>query len=89
MASLTINGLEDRVLERLREQARQRNLSLDALVRQILARSVGLEPEPPAYSDLNHLAGSWTAKDAAEFLESTRPFREIDEGHWRRGTGRS
>ncbi len=83
MASLTIKKIEDRVLDRLREQARQRKLSLNAYIRQLLTRSAGLEPGMQAFSDLTPLAGSWTAEEEAEFLEHTRSFRQIDEDLWR------
>ena len=83
MASLTIEKVEERVLERLREQARQRKLSLNAYIRQILARHAGLECGLQAFSDLTVLAGSWTSEEEAEFLEHTRSFRQIDEDLWR------
>ncbi len=83
MASLTIKQLERALLDRLRDQAKKRNLSLNAYVRQLLARCVGLEPGMETFTDLSELPGSWNAEDEEEFLEHTRPFREIDEELWR------
>jgi hypothetical protein len=83
MASLTLKQLDPALLERLKELARKQNLSLNAFLRQLLARFAGLEPGMETHTDLNELAGSWTAKDEQEFLDRTRPFREIDEELWR------
>lgn len=83
MASLTIKKIDDLLLERLRELSRKRGQSLNALVRDLLARSVGLEPGVETYADLSDLAGSWTEADEREFLANTRPFREVDEELWR------
>ena len=83
MASLTIKKIDEVLLDRLREQARQRGQSLNRFVRELLARSVGLAPGVEAYRDLSSLAGSWSEEDEQEFLENTRPLREIDETLWR------
>lgn len=32
---------------------------------------------------LEQLAGTWTETDELEFLENTKPFREIDESLWK------
>ena len=82
MASLTLKGLEPALLERLKQQAGRRGLSLNAFARQLLARSVGLGDPMTAYDDLDHLAGSWSAAQLAEFRENTRPFGEIDPELW-------
>jgi plasmid stability protein len=83
MPSLTIKQLDQRLLERLREQASRRDLSLNAFVRQILARAVGYDTGAQVHSDLSDLAGTWSDRDEQEFLESIRPLREIDESLWR------
>ena len=81
--SLTIKQIDDRLLRRLREQARKRNLSLNAYVRELLARSVGLEPGVETFTDLSDLAGCWSEEEAQEFRINTEPFNKIDEDLWR------
>lgn len=83
MASLTVKQLSDQLLDRLRSQAKKRNLSLNSFVKDVLAQSVGLTPGLREYKDLSDLAGSWTEDEARELERNTRPFREIDEELWR------
>lgn len=37
----------------------------------------------PLHTDLDTLAGSWTADDIAEFERATAEFEHIDESLWR------
>jgi hypothetical protein len=83
MVNLTLKKLDPALLARLKEQARKQNQSLNSFVRQLLTRCVGLEPGLVTHTDLSYLAGSWTREDEQEFLDHTRPFREIDEDLWR------
>jgi len=71
--SLTVKKIEDTLLERLREQARRRNVSLNSFVRDLLARAVGYEQGMQAHTDLSNLAGSWSEEDEREFQDHTRP----------------
>ncbi len=35
------------------------------------------------YDDLDHLAGTWSKKDAAEFERATAVFGKVDEDLWK------
>jgi hypothetical protein len=35
------------------------------------------------YDDLDHLAGTWSVKDAAEFERVTAVFEKVDEEMWK------
>jgi len=35
------------------------------------------------YTDLDHLAGTWSAEDAAEFERNTAAFETVDEAMWK------
>ena len=83
MASLTIKQIDEGLLRRLREQAKRKNQSMNAFVRDLLGRAVGFHPGMTVHDDLRGLAGVWSDADQREFDEATRPFREIDEGLWR------
>ena len=83
MASLTIKNLGERVLERLRAQARKKRISLNAYVRALLAHSVGLEPRLEKFTELSDLAGTWSEQDSKEFEANTERLREVDESMWR------
>ena len=82
MANLTIKQIEERVLKRLRAQARKRELSVNAYVKEILSKVVGLDPGMTTYTDLSDLAGSWSAEEAEEFRRNTELFSQIDEELW-------
>lgn len=35
------------------------------------------------YSDLDELAGTWSEEEAAEFLDATADFNQIDHSLWK------
>ncbi len=39
--------------------------------------------ENAVYDDLDHLAGTWSARDAAEFEAATAVFEKVDENMWK------
>jgi len=82
MANITVKQMSPQLLERLRSQARKRKISLNLLVKEILAQGVGLSEGARVFNDLSDLAGSWTEEEAREFEKNTRPFREIDAELW-------
>jgi hypothetical protein len=83
MANLTIKQIDERVLDRLRAQARKRNLSLNAYLKDVLARLIGLQPGVKTYTDLSDLAGCWSEEEAEEFGRNTEQFTRIDEELWK------
>ena len=76
MTTMSVQGLDDRVLARLQNQADQEGSSLNSLVLRLLqgaGRSVqnhSLEK----FDDLDALAGSWSNEDAAAFASCTPAF---------------
>lgn len=85
MAQLTVRDVDERLGEALKREAEARGMSVNRLVLQLLRESVGLAPstEPAAYTDLDHLAGTWSDKDAAEFERLLAGQRSVDESLWR------
>lgn len=51
----------------------------------LLRQSLGLEKRKRSvtYSDLDHLAGTWSKEDAAEFEQNTAVFERVDEEMWK------
>ena len=35
------------------------------------------------YSDLDHLAGTWSTQDSDDFLSATAVFEKVDEDMWK------
>lgn len=84
MTQLTVRDVDERLGEALRREAEARGLSVNRLVLQLLRESVGLSAhkEPPVFSDLDYLAGTWSAEEAAELEPHLSAQRRIDTDLW-------
>jgi hypothetical protein len=85
MTQLTIRGVDERLGDALKREAKRRGDSVNRLVLELLREGVGQSPgqAPAIYTDLDHLAGTWSEEDAAEFSRYLTPQRAIDEELWR------
>jgi len=86
MASMSIRGLDDHLLGRLKRQAEEEGSSLNSFVLRLLQR-IG-EDSPASgrlrkFDDLDALAGTWSEEEAQDFERHTAPFAEVDETLWR------
>lgn len=79
---LTIRNVSPRLAARLEAERRRTGASLNKTVLALLERSLGLAEEP-FDNGLAALAGTWSAKDLAEFERNTASFSRIDEDMWR------
>ena len=85
MATMSIRGLDDKVLARLKRQAEQEGGSLNSLVLRLL-QNVGAPAQLNAlkkFDDLDALAGTWSEEEAQAFERNTAAFAEIDEALWK------
>ncbi len=55
----TIRGVGRSLHGSLRRRAKDRGMSLNTLILDVLAREAGIQGERPVYSDLDALVGSW------------------------------
>lgn len=86
MATLSIRGLDEKTAKILKDQARRSGRSVNLQVLELIRKGLGLTAPGAgshAYTDLDHLAGTWSAKDAKEFAQRTEAFEAIDEELWR------
>ncbi|RNC67436.1 MAG: hypothetical protein ED859_14475 [Desulfuromonadales bacterium] len=85
MATMTVRGIDDTISGALKEKARKEDTSVNALVLRLLRESLGIEKKRRnvLYDDLDHLAGTWTAQDLAEFERATAVFEKVDEDMWK------
>lgn len=85
MANLSLRGLDEEIKERLTSEARQRSMSVNALLLELIRRSVGLggDNDRPCFHDLDELAGTWSADDAADFSAATAMFSAVDDDLWK------
>ncbi len=81
---LTIRNVDERLGQALRREAKRRGTSMNRLALQLLRDGLGQSsPEDTAlFDDLDHLAGTWSAEEEAEFRQNLSPQRVIDEELW-------
>jgi plasmid stability protein len=82
---MTLRGVDDTVAAALKERARREETSVNAVMLRILRESLGLEKKKrtAVYTDLDHLAGTWSDEDAAAFANATAVFEKVDEEMWK------
>lgn len=85
MSQLTLRDVDEHLSVALKREAQRRGISVNRLVLQLLREAVGQAPAraPLPYTDLDHLAGTWSAEDEAEFAFHLSAQRVIDEKLWR------
>jgi hypothetical protein len=85
-ASITINNLEEKALDRHRAEAKQRGLDAADLAGEVLNRVLTVpvvEPSSRSGDTLRTLAGTWSEAEAEEFLAAIADFERIDEDLWK------
>jgi plasmid stability protein len=85
MSTMTLRGVDETIAGALKEKARREDTSVNAVMLRILKESLGIEKKKRTivYNDLDHLAGTWSARDAAEFESATAVFEKVDEDMWK------
>ncbi len=84
MKPLTLRNVPPDVERAIRRRARERGLSLNKAIITLLEGDEGTHARRKGvvYHDLDYLAGTWSAKDAAEFDAALEEQRRIDEELW-------
>jgi plasmid stability protein len=86
MATMSVRGLDDKVLAQLKRQAEREGSSLNTLVVRLLQGQAsgqrGKQPQP-VFDDLDALAGTWSNAQARALERDTAPFREVDPALWK------
>ena len=84
MTTMSIRGIDDEVLGRLKQQAAHERTSLNSLVLRLL-QGDGAQKIQKAqkFDDLDSLAGTWSDDDAQAFMQATADFDELDPALWK------
>ena len=77
----TVRGVSRNLDDRVREEARRYDVSMNAMLLDALARGLGAGAEPVENNDMDDLAGTWIEDDA--FDEAVAAFQSVDEALWR------
>lgn len=80
MANLSLRGLDEATLSRIRSRARQLKLSVNRLIVETLRRHYAGAARPR--DQIDELAGTWSKREYDEFIAATKPFSEIDAELW-------
>lgn len=85
MTTMTLRGIDDRTATALKKRARHEGTSVNTLTLRLLRQSLGLDKprRDTVHTDLDHLAGTWSAADAEEFTQAIAIFDTIDEAMWK------
>lgn len=86
MDQLTVRGFDPQLERRLRELAREREISLNRAALLLLRRGAGLE-QPSGVtgaveSALDSFVGVWSESDEREFLASLEGLEQVDPDLW-------
>lgn len=81
MANISVRGLDDARLERLKQEARGEGVSLNRKVLQVLQGSTAA-PGSDGHHDLDALIGAWNQDDSEAFSAAVSPFEAIDPALW-------
>ena len=85
MNNIHLRGLDNQLIQRLKQTAADQNTSVNTLVLKILKQNLGLTQQykTTTYHDLDKLAGTWTSREAKEFMSKISDFEQIDEELWK------
>jgi len=86
MTVISIRGIDERAIFRLKQQAEVEGASLNSLVVRVLETVAGVRAankQAQQFDDLNALQGTWSQGDADEFVSATGDFSAIDSGMWK------
>jgi hypothetical protein len=81
--SFTIHDIDEKLDNRLSEQARISGKSKNKLVKELLAQAVGLSTEEGFADDYREFCGLWLGEGAADFEAVQFENDRIDEEDWR------
>ena len=86
MATMSIRGLDEKTARILKDHARRSGKSVNLQIVELIHKGLGLT-SPGAgraeHTDLDHLAGTWSAEEAKAFARRTAAFETVDEELWK------
>ena len=85
MSSITIHKMDDYLAKELKRKAKSEKVSVNAMVKQLLAEALGLKvsKEPPHKSEFAAFSGVWSAADVKEFETKTADMNSVNPEDWR------
>ncbi len=82
MKALTIRNVDPRLARALERETNRRATSLNQTVIELLRQALGVESGSRRSNGMRKLAGSWSARDLADFEARTKMFGDVDPELW-------
>lgn len=82
MSSFTIHSVDEELNRRLSEEAMRRKTSKNKLVKDLLARSLGMRTEGKLYDDYREFCGLWSEQESKEFDARQEDNSRVDPEEW-------
>jgi len=85
MKAITLRNIPPSLGRAIEKRAADERISLNRAVLQMLSEGLGIdmrERREVVHRDLDHLAGAWSAAEAAEFEATLSDQRRIDPELW-------
>lgn len=82
MSSLTIHALDSGLDVRLTQEARRARKSKNALVKELLARALGLPVQGELADDYREFCGLWSSGELADFQAGQAGNAAVDPADW-------
>ena len=84
MKTISLRGLDDELVTAVERRAHEDHASINATLLCLLREATALNrpKRHRVYSDLDHLAGTWSDEEKREFEQNTAEFEQIDEEMW-------
>ncbi len=82
---MTIHKIDDHVLEAIKALAEKNGESINATIKGLLSRVVGVESgggSDPEKSGYRRFLGRWSSGEAEAFERATEEFSKVDAGDW-------
>jgi len=85
MNQVTLRGIDDEVEKKIRRMAREKGTSINKVILDLIHQQAGTKHKRKEVvsESLRKLAGTWTKKQAADFMDSIRSCEQIDEAIWK------
>jgi hypothetical protein len=85
MKAMTIRGIDEPTLKAIKERAKKEGTSINTALVKIIQEEVGLKKKARlrTYTDLDHLAGTWSEREFKTFEKRMEDFERVDENMWK------
>ncbi|HBL29432.1 MAG TPA: hypothetical protein DD490_21580 [Acidobacteria bacterium] len=82
MTTITLRNIPLGLQKVIEQRAQTAGLSFSRTVIRMLEEAAGQNATPTLHHDLDHLAGTWTAEEAAGFDAALAAQRKVDPEIW-------